>query len=399
MLNEKKIYARLMLPVVAGVVGKFAVAGCQSLVIWIAAKNETAAFVGVLGLIQGAFALIFTGLVGGVFFQVIAGGTKDSTDSYLAYIWTAFPIGLVLGLLFVGFYVGLDWLLLAMLVAAAKIMEFAGDVTNAVYRRRELVLPAMASQLFRALALCVLILFGYFVGVRYEFILFGYVFVMLLAYFYDRSRIGVGKCSYFSIWKSVAGYVRFLIAGRNLALTALVTSMSTVLGRYMVHGFLDDEQAGVFYVCTIVVTVFTTFGAAISQQLHIQFGGEDGGLVLDKAILYFGYYQIIPFSCLLWGDQALTYVFAPQYGAGAMSLVLMLEAVFFFVLRDFVSLKMVSLGKTRPYLYSTFWSLFILVVGMFLLLPKFGLNGAGLAMLIASAVGCLYLVRSARRVI
>ncbi len=183
-----------------------------------------------------------------------------------------------------------------------------------------------------------------------------------------------------------------------LGCTMMLVSLNVNIPRYFIQGYFGERQLGLFvavsYLMVAVSTIVNALGQAACPRLARYYSEEPHGrafrsllVKLSGLIAALSLFGVL--VALFGGRQILTVIYRPEYAAGADLFVWVMAASGIGGVAVILRYGCISARRFAPQL-----SLWVIVVGAnalscLLLIPKYGINGAGMAI---AASGLVQLV-------
>jgi len=380
--------------------GNVVYAACQWGMLSVLAKAGNAAIVGqfALGLAIAAPVFMFSNL------QLRAVQATDARSEYeFADYFTLRVLASLLGL---GVVAALAWRLhydattrwVVLLVAASKAVESLSDVVAGLLQKHERLNQVAISLMVRGVLS--LAAFGatflktrsLLAGVAALVATWSAVFVL-----YDLWRTrGVlgGQRRYFRV--DGARLRRLLVVSAPLGVVMTLISLNINGPRYLLVKYLGEAELGMFasmaYLLVAVSLIVNALGQSASARLSRMFAARDFAgfrgtlrklLTLALAVPLLG----VPMAAL-FGRKLLTLLYRAEYGDHVNVLVIMVVTAGLTAVGSFLGYGMTAARSFRaqiPVIGATCLTTFVLCL---LLIPRVGLMGAALALLMSTVVQC-----------
>jgi O-antigen/teichoic acid export membrane protein len=362
------------------------------------AKLGSAAIVGqfALGLAIAAPVFMFTNL----HLRVVQATDARSEYKFADY-FTLRLIGTLFGLAVVSafvFYLKSDWSTCCViaLVAVAKSAECLSDVIAGLLQKEERLDRVAVSLMIRGG--CSLAVFG---------LLFGYFHSVVLAVAGMLCAWSAVLVFYDMRWASRfivedEGFLRFdrrtlkrlFVVSLPLGIVMTLISLNVNVPRYLLQHYLGSGELGIFaslaYLVVAVNLIVNALGQSASTRLSRMFA--EGRLqdfrkligklaMLGLLVLVAG----VPMVMLV-GRPALTMLYRPEYGDHVNVLAVMVAAAGLSTIGSFVGYGITAARKFREQVPLIVSSTVSAMLGSIILIPKMGLLGAALALLISATV-------------
>jgi O-antigen/teichoic acid export membrane protein len=192
-------------------------------------------------------------------------------------------------------------------------------------------------------------------------------------------------------WKTLRSM--FLISW-PLGLVMGMVSLNTNVPRYILEKKLGAAELGIFaslaYLLTAIGLIVVALGQSVCTRMSRQFADKDAkgfNLLLTKLICFAAVVGVVGVGfTLMTGRPLLTIIYGPQYADHVNLLLAMVATASLNAIASFLGFAMTSARRFRaqlPILGATLCTTFVLTL---ILVPHFGLMGAGYALFIAAAV-------------
>jgi O-antigen/teichoic acid export membrane protein len=179
-----------------------------------------------------------------------------------------------------------------------------------------------------------------------------------------------------------------------LGLVMMLNSLNTNVPRYILENRLGVAELGIFaslaYMLTAMNLIILALGQSVSARLARFFAEGDTRqfkLLMHKLIVFsvcFGISGV--FLAVVAGRQILTFVYRAQYASHQDLLIVMVIDAAIMAIGSFLGFGMTAARRFRPQMPITAMTMIVSAALTLALIPKFGLLGAGYALMIASLV-------------
>jgi O-antigen/teichoic acid export membrane protein len=385
-------------------VGNVVYAGCQWGMLSALAKLGTPEMVGrfSLGLAITAPVIMFTNL------QLRAVQATDAEREYtfgdylgLRLIMTALSLLIIAGITFVTGY-PLETALVILVVGLAKAFEAISDVFYGLLQQRERMDRIAQSMIFKGL-----LSLGVLTAVVYltDSVLWGTVglaatWALVLLTYDIRSGALILKLSPDASEEPLrprwATNVLLKLAWLSLPLGAvmMLISLNTNIPRYIVERYLGERALGIFaamaYLLVATNTIIRALGQSASPRLAQHYMDDCRAEFIKLLVKLMGIGALIGAAGLLVvlgaGQQLLTILYQPEYAEHLDVFTWLAVAAGILHLASFLSHGMIAARRIRVQLPLFLGVTIVLTLSCFLLIPRDGLRGAALAMVIAAIV-------------
>lgn len=377
-------------------VGNMVYAGCQWGMLSVLAKLGSAAIVGqfTLGLAIGAPIFMFTNLqLRTVQATDVHAETVFSSYFTLRLLATLAGLILIVGLLpFSAASASVRWVVF--LVAIAKCVECMSDVIAGLLQREEQLKRVAISLMIRGVGSVVVfsLAFTYLHNLAVAIgALIGVWVAVLLLYDARNAKTLMAAGDGF-IRCNLAETKKVLLLSLPLGSVAALQSLSINIPRYFLQHYRGLGEQGVYAsVSYLVVAVnmivlamtqsaTTRLASMFSEGLHKEFL-----LLIAKLSLLGVLIGITGFPLsLLFGRQLLTIIYRSQYGEFVVLLAILALTTGFGTVGSFLFCGVTAARAFRAQVPAYFLSIAVGTICCAFLIPRWGVNGAGCAMLISS---------------
>ncbi len=179
-----------------------------------------------------------------------------------------------------------------------------------------------------------------------------------------------------------------------LGLVMTLLSLNTNVPRYILESRLGVAELGIFaslaYMLTAMNLIVLALGQSVSARLSRFFaeGNTRGFSLLMRKLIVFsvGLGGIAAFLALVAGRQILTIVYRPEYASHQDLLIVMVIDAAIMAVGTFLGFGMTAVRSFRPQVPIMAASVIVSAALTLALIPRFGLLGAGYALMIASLI-------------
>jgi O-antigen/teichoic acid export membrane protein len=179
-----------------------------------------------------------------------------------------------------------------------------------------------------------------------------------------------------------------------LGVVMMLGSLNINVPRYILEHKLGTAELGIFaslgYLLTAINLVVIALGQSVCARMARLFADceiQQFKALLGKLILFAAAIATIALGVALFeGRSILTFVYRPEYAEHVDLLLLMVVDGFLVAIGSFMGFAMTAARSFRPQMPITAASVVTTVVFTLILIPRFGLMGAGYGLLIASLV-------------
>jgi O-antigen/teichoic acid export membrane protein len=385
---------------------------CQWGMLSVLAKLGSASVVGqfTLGLAVSAPVFMFTNLQLRVVQATdVSAETKFANYFTLRLLATLFGLMLVVALLpFAGASFAVR--LVILLVSVSKCVECMSDVTAGLLQREEQLRRVAVSLMMRGggSVLVFFLTFAYFRNLALSVAAMCGVWLAVLLYYDVRNvRALIGRHDPFfrfdghELW-------RLAMLGLPLGWVATFASLNVNIPRYFLEHYLGLAEQGTYaslaylvvainlVVAALSVSVTTHLARLFAEGDHRQFVRLLTKLsILGVLIAAVG----VPLTFLV-GRQLLTMLYRPEYAAHVGLLGLFVGIASVSTIGSFLFCGLTAARSFRMQVPVYFGAMLIAIVGAALLVPRYGLIGAGIAPLLSAmaiVLGGLWMMREALR--
>ena len=192
-------------------------------------------------------------------------------------------------------------------------------------------------------------------------------------------------------WKTLRS---MLLISWPLGLVMGMVSLNTNVPRYILEKKLGAAELGIFaslaYLLTAIGLIVVALGQSVCTRMSRQFADKDTkgfNVLITKLICFAAVVGVVGVGfTLLAGRPLLTIIYRPQYADHVNLLLVMVATASLNAIASFLGFALTSARRFRaqlPILGATLCTTFVLTL---VLVPHFGLMGAGYALFIAAAV-------------
>ncbi|MBV8864286.1 MAG: oligosaccharide flippase family protein [Acidobacteriaceae bacterium] len=369
----------------------------------------------------GNFALALAIVLPVLMFSSLSLRSLQITDHHGSYRFREYVslrlLTLVLSLMFIlgfGLLSGYSTRVLAstMLIASAKALEYVSDLLYGVLQRQENMSGIAISMALRALLSVATLGIGVFFTRSLVWGALGLLLasaIVLVAYdiprtFTDRtgqigSRLVQGLQDIRGLL-SESGRQRRLsklaVTGLPMGFVLMMVSLNINIPRYFIERHLGMAELGIFSaIATLMAAggvVTNALGQAAAPRLAKYFAAHDrrGFSILLSAIVFASLgLGVLGFAgALLFGRQAMALIYRPEYSARQDVLIWLMGASGFFYLGSTLGYAVTAVRCFTPQLPLFAGAAVTTAIGCIVLVPRFGLCGAAIAILVSSLVQC-----------
>lgn len=285
------------------------------------------------------------------------------------------------------------------LVAFSKVIESWSDVVFGYLQQKERMDFTAVSRIIKAVLMLLFISLFLLITHNVIWMVVGlclsYIIVFL---FYDVKVLR--KFTSPEIVLSRKSYIEITKLALPLGIVLMLGSLCTNIPRIIIEKFLGEEQLGYFAAMAYLIVAGNTFIGAVGQaaapRLAILFSQKDF-LRFQKLFLQLlliglltGIVGVI--ISLLFGEIILRILYDASYGKYKGIFTLLMVSGTFNFLSTFLGIGLTAIKsfKVQPYL-GVIW-IVVSFIGSLVLIPKFGLTGAGYSTIISSVVQFLSLL-------
>jgi O-antigen/teichoic acid export membrane protein len=369
----------------------------------------------------GNFALALAVVLPVLMFSSLSLRSLQITDHNGSYRFREYVslrvLTLVLSLIFIlgfGLVSGYSTTVLAstMLIAGAKALEYVSDLLYGVLQQQEDMSRIAISMALRAAlsvgALAVAVSLTHSLVWAASGLLLASAAVLVV---YDipktfrgrTGQIGSGARAGLQYIRGLlsegGGYRRLsklAVSGLPMGFVLMMVSLNINIPRYFIERHLGMAELGIFSaIATLMAAggvVTNALGQAAVPRLAKYFAAHDrrGFSILLSAIVFASFgLGILGFGgALLFGRQGMALIYRPEYSTRQDVLVWLMGASGFFYLGSTLGYAVTAVRCFTPQLPLFAGAAATTAVGCIVLVPRFGLRGAAIAILISSLVQC-----------
>jgi O-antigen/teichoic acid export membrane protein len=295
-----------------------------------------------------------------------------------------------------------------LMVSVSKCVECMSDVTAGLLQREEKLKRVAISLMMRGIAsvLVFYITFAYFRNLALSVAAMSVVWLaVLLSYDVRNVRTLIGRQDPFfrfdrrELW-------RLVMLGLPLGWVATFASLNANIPRYFLQHYLGLADQGIYaslaYLVVAINLVVAALGVSVTTRLARLFANGDRRqfvLLLTKLCMLGVLIAAVgvPLTFLA-GRPLLTLVYRREYADHVGLLALLVAIAGLSTIGSFLFCGLTAARRFRAQVPVYFAAMLIVVAGSALLVPRWGLIGAGIALLlsaIASVLGGLWVMREA----
>jgi O-antigen/teichoic acid export membrane protein len=299
-----------------------------------------------------------------------------------------------------------------MLIASAKALEYISDLLYGVLQQREDMSGIAISMLLRAVLSVTALGIGVSLTRSLVWGASGLVLAsgaVLVAYDFPKafkgqagqigSRIREGLQHIRGLLSTGGRQSRLsklAITGLPMGFVMMMVSLNINIPRYFIQRHLGMAELGIFSAIATLMgaggVVTNALGQAAAPRLAKYFAAQDrrGFSILLSAIVVASLgLGILGFAgALLFGRQGMALIYRPEYSTRQDVLVWLMGASGFFYLGSTLGYAVTAVRCFTPQLPLFAGAAAATAVGCIVLVPRFGLRGAAMAILISSLVQC-----------
>ncbi len=390
--------------------GNLVYAGCQWGMLSVLAKMGSPSVVGqfALGLAITAPVFMLTNL------QLRAAQATDAKSEY--EFGHYFTLRLIASLLGIGVVAGIAlWsryerttAAVVMLVGVAKAVESMSDVANGLQQKHERLDQVAIGLMLKGIVSVTAFTTVYRMSHRLTSAVVALVFSWAaVTLFYDlrlASRLEGSVRRFFSAdWGKI---VRLVVLSAPLGLVMAMISLNINIPRYTIEKQLGHRELGIFaamaYLVTAAGLIVSALGQSAAARLSRMFAtGDLNGFksLLWKLLLVGGSLGIVGFPVtLMMGQKILTLLYTQEYANHLHTLLIMVATVSISAIASFQGYGMTAARRFKAQVPIIVTMTISTATLSLLLVPRFGLNGAAIALLCSAsiqAIGSAIVLRSA----
>ncbi len=182
-----------------------------------------------------------------------------------------------------------------------------------------------------------------------------------------------------------------------LGVATLFNSLLTNIPRYFINATLGERELGIFaaltYVVIIGARVVTALGESASPRLARFHAEQDKRSYQDLLLKMVAIGVLCGVSgillSILVGRQFLTLFYRPEYAENMAAFIWIMVAGTFGYVALFLQYGLTAARQFRPQPYLLAFSALVLTIACWLLIPRYGLTGAAMALTVSSTVQLL----------
>lgn len=189
---------------------------------------------------------------------------------------------------------------------------------------------------------------------------------------------------------------KFNILARNSAILVFITGIFDSVGILFVKYFSTNYEAGLLGGINRIALVFILVGVSLSQVLFNRVSKYKNKNDLDiyikksfvlSAIAIVSFVILVPFLPTL-----ITFTIGQEYLVALNPLIVITASIFIYIISVPFTALFYSFDKDNYFSVSGIIQLFILLLGNYLLVPSYGIMGAGVVQLIARLITLFYTI-------
>jgi O-antigen/teichoic acid export membrane protein len=294
-----------------------------------------------------------------------------------------------------------------LLVSLSKSLECMSDVTAGLLQREEQLKRVAISLMIRGVAsvLVFTLAFAYWHSLALSIVAMNGVWLGVLL-FYDVPNVRrlIGRdAPFFRFQRRALG--RLAILGLPLGTVATLSSLNTNIPRYFLQHYLGLADQGVFASLAYMVVAINLVVNALCQsvttplaRLFAEGKFRQFVLLLTKLSMFGVLIGVVgaPLS-LLVGRPLLTLIYRPEYGRHADLLALLVAVMALQSIGSFLVGGLTAAREFRAQFPVYILAVVVAIAGSAILVPRFGLMGAGAALFLSMltvTLGCLWVLRT-----
>jgi len=378
--------------------GNLIFAFSQWFVVFLITKFANISFLGKFTSVQAITAPVFMCLTFGfrtVIASDVVSSNKETTYFSFRLITSVLAIIICMGVVLVKDAHEKDVLFLMVFYSIAKFIESLSDLIYGYYQRDKTFKNYGISFILRGVFNCVFS----FIAIVYIneswFVLSFLLSWLLVFYFFDyRHYKQIFK---FSIQKGPLK--KLFLLTLPLAINLLLISVSTNVQRYLVEYFLGYHAlglmsgimyfnvVGVLFVSSLSQTIIADLSSAYQVNDEKKFWRNYKKVLLPVLVIAIAYILFTVFA----GKSLLGLFYNKEFAQSSGLFILAALIGLPTYLSSSIGYALTAIGKYRIQIWGTVISISMTIIGSFLLIPRYNLNGAMYAGLAASIFQCIIL--------
>ncbi|WP_183163880.1 oligosaccharide flippase family protein [Alteribacter keqinensis] len=220
---------------------------------------------------------------------------------------------------------------------------------------------------------------------------------ILILYTYDKKNLkdlGINQQNRLIFNKKILSLLLLVLP---LGISVTIGSLKTNVPRYFIEGYLGQYELGIFASISYLLVAFGTMISSLSQavlpRLSQYYGENDNEKfksLLSKLISFgflVGLFAII--LVFFFGEIFLTLVYSREYAAYNHILLLITCGAIFQYATVFLGTSITAMRKFKKELPVHSSALIAITIASYALIPKFGLEGAAIALVIGFIVSTI----------
>ena len=302
-------------------------------------------------------------------------------------------------------------LLATLLIAGGRAFEYVSDLLYGVLQQREDMAGVAVSMTLRSILSVTALSLGVFLTHSLAWGAAGLLLASASVLFgYDIPKTFADRNIRFSsVIPESAAYLRSLVptggqarlwklavTGLPMGLVLMLVSLNLNIPRYFIQQHLGMAELGIFSaIATLLAAgsvVTNAVGQAAAPRLAKYFaaGNKRGfGVVLTAIVAAsLGLGALGLGGALFFGRQAMSIIYRPEYSTHQDVLIWLMGASGFFYLGSTLGYAVTAVRCFAPQLPLFTAAAVTTAIGCFALVPRFGLRGAAMAILISAVVQC-----------
>jgi O-antigen/teichoic acid export membrane protein len=279
-----------------------------------------------------------------------------------------------------------------LLVGVTKFIDSLSDVIHGLFQKNERMDYISKSKILRS----VLSILGFTLTLSITRNLIYAIIVMAVFWFLIFVFVDLKKAKIFDLVKVTINKKAIFKITRTtlpLGLATMMISLNTNIPRYILESYSNIGELGFFTSIVYIVvsgnTIVNSLGQSAAPRLSRYYTENNliGFKHLLKKLIFIGFSIGIAgiIVTILFGKELLTIIYTPQYAEYSPLLIISMIAGLFMYVSTFFGFSITATKnfKIQPYLGGV-WLLTSILVS-FMLIPKYGIIGAGITLIITSA--------------
>lgn len=375
--------------------GNILYAFSQWYIVFVLAKFGSPELVGIysLGLAISAPILMLTGL------QLRTVQATDPTNAYsfgnylsLRIIMTSLSMILILVLMFFLNYSDQKYIVI-LLISLSRAIDTLSDIVFGLIQKHERMDLISKSRIINSL----LTIMMFTVSIIYfKSLIIGSLFLLLISIF-NFCVIDLRNARKFEHIRpdfNISNHKKIIIVSLPLGIVLMLASLNTNAPRYLIEYFLNSKELGFFTAIFFFIaggqTVITALTQSVAPRLakiyYFKEFRKFSGLLIKLTVISIIFSVTALLITVLFGEQILTLFYTEEYSKYHTLFILLMSSTLFLYPGAFIGCGLTASRKFKIQPYIEAVTLLFTIVTSILLIPKLGLNGSAIVVLIGSTI-------------